>query len=637
MHRPTRFLDVPYGPYGLQILAFALVYFGSARLGLLMAFGHRNVSPVWLASGVALAGLLLLGPRFWPGITLGAFLANFTTGLPLLTACGIGVGNTLEAVLGAYLLRRFTRFQNSLGWLQDVLALLFFAAAGSTVVAATIGVVSLGIGGALRWSETAPAWWTWWLGDGMGILVVTPVLLTWATPQPSMQRYTWRAGRIAEAAALAILLPLACRFIFTSGRDYPYAIFPFVIWAAVRFGQRGAATANLAISGMAVWGTLQGLGLFVRDTPEQSLNYLQTFMGIVSITGLLLAAVITERRQVEEALEESERRFKLALENSATTVYSQDRNLRYTWIYDGKHRFPPEEVLGKTDADLVPAEDAKPLTEIKRRVLATGVGERQEVRATNQDVTRFYDLVVEPVRDATGAIIGISGTATDITEIQHYQAHIEMLNAQLRRAMLETHHRVKNNLQIIASMIDMQLMQDKDTLSVEEVERLASHVRTLAVVHDMLTQEAKESGQANSITAREILEKLLSLLQQTASGREIRAHLDDTRLSIREATSLALVTNEIIHNAIKHGRGPVEVSFTVRDSTATLAVSDDGPGFPAGLSPSDTDTTGLALVESLSRWDLHGTTRYTNRPEGGARCEVIFSLSSHTAQEPQGA
>jgi two-component sensor histidine kinase len=168
-------------------------------------------------------------------------------------------------------------------------------------------------------------------------------------------------------------------------------------------------------------------------------------------------------------------------------------------------------------------------------------------------------------------------------------------------------------------------------LSVEEVHRLASHVRTLAVVHEMLTQEAKESGQANSVTAREILGKLLSLLQQTASGREIRARLDDTRLSVREATSLALVTNEMVHNAIKHGGGPVDVSFTVQDGTATLAVCDNGPGFPAGLTPSNSDTTGLALVESLSRWDLRGSTRYTNRPEGGARCEVIFSLSAPTA------
>ncbi|HZT42964.1 MAG TPA: MASE1 domain-containing protein [Chthonomonadaceae bacterium] len=634
MHRPTRSLNFTYASYWLQTLAFALVYFGSARLGLLMAFGHRNVSPVWLASGVALAGLLLLGPRFWPGVTLGAFLANFTTGLPLLTACGIGVGNTLEAVLGAYLLRRFARFQNSLGRLQDVLALLFLAAIGSTVAAATIGVVSLEIGGVLRWSDAAPAWWTWWLGDGMGILIVTPLLLTWATPQPFLQKRAWGPGRIAEAATLAVLLPLACCFIFTSGRDYPYAIFPLAIWAAVRFGQRGVATANLAISILAVWGTLQGLGPFIKATPEQSLNYLQTFLGIVSAAGLLLAAVITERRQVEEALGESERRFMLALENSATTVYSQDRDLRYTWIFDGKHRFPPETILGKTDADLAPTEDAAPLAEIKRRVLTTGVGERQEVRATTRGITSFYDLVAEPMRDETGAIVGISGTATDITEIKRYQAHIEALNEQLRRAMLETHHRVKNNLQIIASMIDMQLMQDTETLPVKEIERLASHVRTLAIVHELLTHEAKESGQAHAVAAREILEKLLSLLQQTAPEREIRACLEDTLLPIREATSLALVTNEIVHNAIKHGRGPVEVHFTVRDDAATLAVSDDGPGFPDGLTPSSTDTTGLALVESLSRWDLRGATRYTNRPEGGARCEVIFSVSSPSAPAP---
>ncbi len=141
---------------------------------------------------------------------------------------------------------------------------------------------------------------------------------------------------------------------------------------------------------------------------------LQSFLGIASTTILLLAAVVSEHRQAEEAME-----------NSATTVYSQDRDLRYPWIYDGKRRFPPAQVLGKTDAELVPAEDAEPLAQIKRRVLTTGVGERQEVRATTQGATSFYDLAVEPMRDDTGQIVGISGTATDITEIKHYQSHIE--------------------------------------------------------------------------------------------------------------------------------------------------------------------------------------------------------------------
>lgn len=634
MNPPARNRNTTFTRYSWQNLAFALIYFGAARLGLLMAFGHRNVSPVWPPSGVALAGLLLLGPRFWPGVTLGAFLANFTTGLPLLTACGIGVGNTLEAALGAYLLRRYARFDTSLGRLQDVLALLFLAASGSTAVAATVGVISLEFGGSIRWAEVAPAWWTWWLGDGMGVLVVTPVLLTWAVPAPPfVRKRAWSAGRTAEIAALAVLLPAACRYLFTTGRDYPYAIFPFVIWAAVRFGQRGVTTANLAISAMAVWGTLHGLGPFVKETAEQSLIFLQTFMGIVSITGLVLAAVITERRQAEEALRESEQRFKLALENSATTVYSQDRDLRYSWIYDGKHRFPPEVVIGNTDAGLASGEEAERLAEIKRRVLATGMGERHEVQATTQGITNIYDLVVEPRRDETGAIIGISGTATDITEIKRYQAHIEALNARLQRAMLETHHRVKNNLQVVASMIDLQVMQDRDTLSMEEIKRLAAHVRTLALVHDLLTKEAKENGQAHSVAAREILERLLSLLQQTAFGREIRMRLEDTPLSIREATSLALITNEIINNALKHGHGSVDVLFTVREGRATLAVCDDGPGFPEGVTPSGTDTTGLALIESLSRLDLKGTTYYTNRPEGGARCEVTFPLSPATPQE----
>ena len=171
--------------YIARVAILTIVYFGAAKLGLSLAVMHANVSLVWPPTGIALAALLLFGSRLWPGVALGAFLVNVSTAVSLATAGGIAVGNTLEAVVGASLLRRVVRFRNSLGRLQDVLGLAILAAMLSTTVSATIGVASLCLGGAAPWALSGSLWWQWWLGDAMGGLVVAPVLLTWGTaPRP---------------------------------------------------------------------------------------------------------------------------------------------------------------------------------------------------------------------------------------------------------------------------------------------------------------------------------------------------------------------------------------------------------------------------------------------------------------------
>jgi two-component sensor histidine kinase len=202
------------------------------------------------------------------------------------------------------------------------------------------------------------------------------------------------------------------------------------------------------------------------------------------------------------------------------------------------------------------------------------------------------------------------------------QAHIEALNTRLQRAMTETHHRVKNNLQIIAAMVDMRVLDGTPTIPAEEFKRLGNHVRMLASVHDLLTQQAKEDGQANHISAKAVMGKLLPLMQQTAGHRRIDFQADDCPFSARQGTSFALVVNELVSNAIKYGKNAIQVSLQVQDSTATLEVCDDGPGFPEGFNALEAANTGLELVEHLSTWDLGGRTRYANRPEGGG-CVVL--------------
>jgi two-component sensor histidine kinase/CheY-like chemotaxis protein len=210
------------------------------------------------------------------------------------------------------------------------------------------------------------------------------------------------------------------------------------------------------------------------------------------------------------------------------------------------------------------------------------------------------------------------------SEIQ--QAHIEALNERLQRSMVETHHRVKNNLQVIAAMIDLHVLEGKETLSIEEFKRLGLHVRMLASLHDLLTNQAKDHAQVSHVSAKAMIEKLIPMIRAAAPGAQISSSIDDARLPLRQAASLTLLINEVVSNAIKHGGGDVAVTFTTENDSARLVVTDSGPGFPPGFEPARHANTGLDLVENLSHWDMGGAVAYENCPQGGARVTVTFGL-----------
>src|SRR3954453_14648196 len=187
----------------VRIAIVAAAYYGSAKFGLDLASAHRSVPAGWPPTGIALAALLLWGYRCWPGVALGALLANAWTGVPVETVLGITLGNTLEALTGAYLLRRVAKLRTSLRRGRDVLALVAFGAIVSTMVSATIGVASLKLGGELNGSFGS-AWRVWWLGDMTGDLLVAPFLLLFVGPLADL-RSRWR-GRWLEALVVALAL-----------------------------------------------------------------------------------------------------------------------------------------------------------------------------------------------------------------------------------------------------------------------------------------------------------------------------------------------------------------------------------------------------------------------------------------------
>ena len=307
--RPTRVLE---------LLGVTVVYFAAAWLGLRMAVIARQVSVVWPATGVALVPLIVRGRRLWPGILLGALAANWLSGTSLLASSGIAVGNTLEALIGAALLGR-VGFQPSMRRLHDVASLFLLAACLSTIVSATIGVTTLCATGAASWDNFSPLWSTWWIGDATGDLVVAPFLFVWVDPA----RRVVKLRQLGEAAVLgcAMLLVSIAVFVDRGNRvPYPvqYLIFPAIIWAAVRLGQRATATLVFGALLVTILATLQGRGPFASPVGiETSLLEVSLFMAVVAVTGLFLGAATAERNLAERRRAADYARLRLSEERLA--------------------------------------------------------------------------------------------------------------------------------------------------------------------------------------------------------------------------------------------------------------------------------------------------------------------------------
>jgi signal transduction histidine kinase len=300
-----------------EVLAAAIVYCATARLGLELAVVARPVSIIWPATGLALALLVLRGRRFWPAILLGAFAANVLNDTSVIASTGIALGNTLEALAGATLLQR-VGFQPSMRRLHDVASLFLLAACLSTILSATIGVTAICLTGTTSWRDFTSLWSTWWIGDAIGDLVTAPFVFIWA----DQARNRWRLQRLAEGMLLLLSMGLLSLAVFVdhgSAVPYPvhYLIFPAVIWAALRLGQHATATLVFGSLAVTIVATIAGRGPFVTTNIGASLLQVALFMAVVAVTGLFLGAATAERNRSERRRSEDYARLRSSEERLA--------------------------------------------------------------------------------------------------------------------------------------------------------------------------------------------------------------------------------------------------------------------------------------------------------------------------------
>jgi signal transduction histidine kinase len=302
----------PLVKYSLEIIFLALGYYAIARLSLFFAFEHTNASPVWPPSGIAFALILRRGFYLWPAIFLGAFFANIANFVDNLTVISwpvttasffIGIGNTLEAVCGAYLFRKWcthcSPFSRAYFLLKFIIIIPIVCMISSFIGATILCVVNI-----VDWFMYETIWLTWWIGDVAGILTLSPLLLAgyYQSEKSLKSRGTALEAIFFLAAILAISWVVFGEHVYFF--QHPYLLMPFIVWAAFRFGQIGVGCSILIILGMAIWHTVHGLGPFAEDSLNDSLLLCQLFAGVVTMTGLVLAAILNEKRQSDEDMKQ---------------------------------------------------------------------------------------------------------------------------------------------------------------------------------------------------------------------------------------------------------------------------------------------------------------------------------------------
>ncbi len=472
---------------GVGIL-IALVYFISAKIGLQFAFFDPSATPVWPPTGIAIAALILFGYRFWPAVFIGAFFANADISSPI-SALGIGIGNVLEAFFGAYLTNKFANGKQAFDTTFGILKFVFFVAILSTTISASIGVSSLLLTGSTNASTALDVWLTWWLGDAVGALLITPlIILLWKKERKLSMK------EIGEFIVLIAVLLLFGSVVFGGllpgdANNFPlqFIILPILIWVAFRFRQKETAIVSVILASVTLVGTLNQYGPFAIGSKNISLLLAQGYVGIFGTTSLVIAALVAQLRKAQQS---------------------------------ALHSLQEKETLLK-----------------------------------------------------------------------------------------EIHHRVKNNMQIIQSLLSLQSQKLRSKKMLAPFKESQRRIRSMALVH----QNLYESEKISEVRFDQYMKNLVEMLFESfgTNKKKIEVSIKSlVTMDMDSAVACGLIINELITNSLKYafpkGEGKINIKCFSRGKNMILIVEDNGVGMPSKFDWQNSQSLGLRLVRMLSD-QLHGS------------------------------
>jgi len=670
-------------PLIARITLLALVYFAAAKLGLSLAALHSNVTPIWPPTGIAIAALLIFGRRVWPGIFLGALAVNVLTDIPVGSAFGIAVGNTLEAVVAVWLLQRVARWRNSLDSVADVMRFVGCAAILAPIVSATIGNLSLRLGGAAEWATFWPFWLTWWIGDGFGALIVAPFILSWRWPGEL------KAEHGVEIAVLLILHLSVVMIVFGGWfpgpvKTYPlaYLSLPFLLWAALKFDLRIVTSAIVLMASVAVWGAKHGYGPWVLASPNVALILLITFVGTSSLMTLVVSAVTSERRKAEadksklgSELELQRRRIEQLVAHVPGVVWEawakpDVASQRIDFVSSHVEKllgYSQEEWLSTRNfwLTIVHPKDKERAAREAAAIFESGKGGTSRFRWLRKDgSTVWVEAQSVVVCDESGPV-GMRGVTMNITAaVQAEIERAELLDresqareeaeeaSRLKEEFLATvSHELRTPLNAVVGWSRLvrsgQLDKEGMAHALEVIERNASAQRQ--IIEDLLDVSRIVTGKLRINTQRVdlllVIHAAIDAVRPAAEAKEIdlRMHFEAPDAIVKaDVERLQQILWNLLANAVKFTpqRGSVDVYLRQHGSLAEIRIEDSGPGIPADFLPriferftqADSSSTrkhgglglGLAIVRHLV--ELHGGTVWAGNREGNGGAVLVVSL-----------
>ena len=448
-----RFRQSRIGRYLAQVALVAIVYAVGAKLAFSIQGINAFASSVWPPAGIAQAGMLLYGRKVWPGIILGIFLLNLFNPEEKIFLLWLGgnAGAILQAVFAVTLLRRLD-FHPSLDRMKDVINLVLFGGIISTQISCTLGTFSLYLAGKIAWTEYWHVRGNWWLGDAMGVLIVTPLILLSPFSRAALdsikrQLKTNNKDLINQGIWLILLVGVS-GLVFGSKNEfliaqYPleYLPFPLVIWGAIQFRQRGTVLGSFIVSTIAIWGSSHGGGPFVTKAVNisQAILFLQAFMGVVTITSLLLSATVAERASAEKSLRENETKYRELVENANSIILKLAPDGSITFFNEFAEKFfgyNQAEILGKYAlSTIIPMTDREgnSLELIYQNILQNPDRftnyENETIRRSGERV--WVAWANKPLVDEVGELTGILCIGTDITDRIQAATALQKLNEEL--------------------------------------------------------------------------------------------------------------------------------------------------------------------------------------------------------------
>jgi PAS domain S-box-containing protein len=624
-------------------LALMSVLFGayvvSAKVGIELSVAHGVITPVWAPTGIALAALFLYGPRLWPAVALGALVANATSGASGVDAIFISVGNTLEALVGSVLLRR-AGFRPALGRMRDIFLLVLLGAAFSTAISATNGVTTLWLSGEIDRSDYGSEWLLWWVGDGMGDLIVAPLIFVLAM-RPD--RRLDRRARLEGLLLLGLLVGVSS-IVFLGGQwRYPHLLFPVLIWAVLRFHQMGAVTSSFVVAAVAIVGAVHGTIPLGDRSGTEIVQILEALTAGVAISLLILGAVLAERTKALTDLARAHASLKEAQEVAHIGSWEWDiPENRVTWSDELYHLWglepSSEEMTYERYLESLHPEDR----ELARRTIeaaqAAGMPFAFDHRITLPDGrVRWIHGSGRVIVDDTGTPVRMLGTSQDITE----RRQIDELRDSILSAVS---HELRTPLtSIIGFAVTLKEKGGHlaETTQREMIDHLARQANKLdGLLSDLLDLDRLRHGLVRPTFRATDIGRLVT---QVASGHVSDTHEIDVRavsaIAEVDAPKVERIVDNLLANALRHTPAGTGVSVRVEAAQGgvLIAVDDSGPGvaeehrelifeiFNRGGGNDRAPGTGIGLSLVAQFTALHGGRAWVEEsPAGGASFRVFL-------------